>query len=210
MANWRDIAACASVRIVSFFVTNAARAALEFSALSSSTAAWSTKPFFASSAIDFRAGSACLPARHTTTSKMVRSLVLLVVTVFAVGFFTGCASTSPTYASGETLHGMASWYGAEQGRETSSGERFNPHLLTAAHRHLPFGSIVRVTNEQNGCSVDVRINDRGPWTGNDRIIDVSSAAADILQMKQAGVVPVDVEVISLGRRAPRALSVTVQ
>jgi rare lipoprotein A len=141
---------------------------------------------------------------------MIRSYFCVAAAIGLVALLSGCAGTSPTYASGETLHGMASWYGAEQGRETSSGERFNPHLLTAAHRHLPFGSIVRVTNEQNGCSVDVRINDRGPWTGDDRIIDVSSAAADILQMKQAGVVPVDVEVISLGLRAPRAMTVTIQ
>ncbi len=93
--------------------------------------------------------------------------------------------------------GLASWYGAEQGRHTASGERFNPHLLTAAHRHLPFGTVVRVTNCVNGCCVDVRINDRGPWGDGDRIIDLSSAAAEVLQMKRSGVVPVEVEVIEL-------------
>jgi rare lipoprotein A len=71
------------------------------------------------------------------------------------------------------------------------------HLLTAAHRRLPFGSMVRVTNKLNGRSVVVRINDRGPWADDDRIIDVSSAAADILQMKRSGIVPVEVEVLSL-------------
>ena len=71
-------------------------------------------------------------------------------------------------------------------------------LLTAAHRHLPFGTIVRVTNRLNGESVEVRINDRGPWTGDNRIIDVSSAAADALQMKKAGIVPVEIEVVQLG------------
>src|SRR5471030_1547189 len=78
---------------------------------------------------------------------------------------------------------------------SASGERFNPRLLTAAHRHLPFGTIVRVTNRLNGLSVEVRINDRGPYSDDDRIIDVSSAAADVLKMKKEGIVPVEVEVI---------------
>lgn len=101
------------------------------------------------------------------------------------------------YHEGETQRGMASWYGSENGRQTSSGERFDPRKLTAAHRHLPFGTIVRVTNELNGLSVDVRINDRGPFGDGDRIIDVSSAAADELQMKKAGIVPVEIEVVEL-------------
>jgi rare lipoprotein A len=94
-------------------------------------------------------------------------------------------------------HGLASWYSIKDGIHTASGERFDDHKLTAAHRHLPFGTIVRVTNEQNGRTVDVRINDRGPWTGG-RLIDLSSSAADILDMKRAGVVPVDVEILQLG------------
>jgi rare lipoprotein A (peptidoglycan hydrolase) len=98
---------------------------------------------------------------------------------------------------GETQHGMASWYGVEQGRHTASGERFNPHALTAAHKHLPFGTIVRVTNELNGCCVDVRINDRGPWR-HGRIIDVTDEAANILQMKKLGTVPVTITIIKLG------------
>jgi rare lipoprotein A len=103
------------------------------------------------------------------------------------------------YHEGETQRGLASWYGPEQqGHLTASGERFDEHEFTAAHRHLPFGTIVRVTNRLNGASVDVRINDRGPFGDGDRIIDVSSAAADVLQMKGAGLVPVEIEVIRLG------------
>jgi rare lipoprotein A len=102
------------------------------------------------------------------------------------------------YREGETERGLASWYGQDQGRATASGERFNARQLTAAHRHLPFGTLVRVTNRMNGLSVDVRINDRGPWGDDDRIIDVSSAAADVLHMKRAGLVPVEIEVIHLG------------
>jgi rare lipoprotein A len=139
---------------------------------------------------------------------MVRSLFLMALAGLVAIFISGCASVSPTYSDGETLHGKASWYGYEQGRHTASGETFNPHLLTAAHRHLPFGTIVRVTNMDNGLSVDVRINDRGPYSDGDRIIDVSSAAADILQMKKAGIVPVEVEVVSLASPAPRAIAVT--
>ena len=140
---------------------------------------------------------------------MLRLLSFVVLTGLVLSLLSGCASESTTFNNGETLHGLASWYGYEQGRHTASGETFNPHLLTAAHRHLPFGTIVRVTNMNNGLSVDVRINDRGPYADDDRIIDVSSAAADILQMKKAGIVPVEVEVVSLARPAPRPTAVTV-
>ena len=73
--------------------------------------------------------------------------------------------------------GLASWYGAElAGHRTASGERFDPSDLTAAHRSLPLGSHVRVTDERTGRSVVVRINDRGPYSGG-RVIDLSQAAA---------------------------------
>ena len=73
--------------------------------------------------------------------------------------------------------GMASYYGRRfHGRPTASGERFDMNAMTAAHRTLPFGSLVEVTNPRNGKKVTVRINDRGPFHGN-RVIDVSRAAA---------------------------------
>lgn len=76
--------------------------------------------------------------------------------------------------------GIASWYGPGfHGRKTASGETFNMDALTAAHRWLPFGSLVRVQNMINGRSVDVRINDRGPFI-KQRIIDLSRAAAKAL------------------------------
>jgi len=91
-------------------------------------------------------------------------------------------------------HGMASWYGSEeQGERTANGETFDRHKFTAASRHLPFNTLVRVTNRQNGRSVEVRINDRGPFK-RDRVIDLSEAAAARLQMKSSGVAPVDIEV----------------
>ncbi len=109
----------------------------------------------------------------------------------------GCATDSTRAQMGAVQTGYASWYGAESGPLTASGERFDEHKLTAAHRRLPFGTIVRVTNEANGRCVDVRINDRGPWTVGNRIIDVSSSAADELDMKRSGIVPVRVEVVAL-------------
>jgi rare lipoprotein A len=91
--------------------------------------------------------------------------------------------------------GIASWYGLEEeGRLTSSGEIFNRHDFTAASRHLPFNTIVRVTNERNGRSVDVRINDRGPFVKG-RILDLSEAAADTLHMQKSGVAPVKIELV---------------
>ncbi|MBB6426148.1 septal ring lytic transglycosylase RlpA family protein [Sphingopyxis sp. JAI128] len=82
--------------------------------------------------------------------------------------------------------GMASYYGNElAGNRTASGERFDPGQLTAAHRTLPFGSMVRVTNMSNGDSVIVRINDRGPFSRG-RVIDVSQAAAREIGMHRSG------------------------
>lgn len=87
--------------------------------------------------------------------------------------------------------GKASWYGAfHHGRRTASGERFDMHALTAAHRTLPLGTRLRVTNLTNGRSVDVRVNDRGP-TIPSRIIDVSRGVAVALDAVAAGVFPVE-------------------
>jgi len=92
--------------------------------------------------------------------------------------------------------GLASWYGAEeQGKRTADGETFNRHRFTAASRHLPFNTLVHVTNEENGRTVDVRINDRGPFVKG-RILDLSEAAADTLDMKKSGTAPVKIEVIT--------------
>ena len=87
----------------------------------------------------------------------------------------------------EAQSGRASWYGPGfQGRRTANGERFNTHALTAAHRRLPFGTRVRVTNTSNGRSVVVRINDRGPFIKG-RVIDLSKAAAKQLGFVSSGV-----------------------
>jgi rare lipoprotein A len=92
--------------------------------------------------------------------------------------------------------GLASWYGQGfHGKRTASGEVFNQEQFTAAHRTLPWGSRVKVINLANGKSVEVRINDRGPF-GKGRIIDVSRAAARILGIVESGVAAVRVEWIS--------------
>lgn len=92
--------------------------------------------------------------------------------------------------------GIASWYGAEfHGKSTANGEKFDKHELTAAHRTLQLPSLVRVTNLENGRSLIVRVNDRGPFSKG-RIIDVSSKAADLLGFKNNGTARVKVQVLA--------------
>jgi rare lipoprotein A len=100
--------------------------------------------------------------------------------------------TEATYRVTSSQTGMASYYGSESGSQTASGARFNPRAMTAAHRSLPFGTKVRVTNKRNGKSVIVTINDRGPFIRG-RIIDLSTSAAGVIDMRSAGVAPVLVE-----------------
>jgi len=93
------------------------------------------------------------------------------------------AVASPALAKGDGKCGHASWYALTS--KTASGERMNPAKLTAAHRSLPFGTKVEVTNKRNGKSVVVRINDRGPFIKG-RMIDVSKAAAANIGMVRSG------------------------
>ena len=96
----------------------------------------------------------------------------------------------------QVVQGAASWYGPGfYGRTTANGERFRKGTLTAAHRTLPFGTKVRVTNLSNGRSVVVRINDRGPFKYH-RVIDLAHGAAEELQMMKAGEIPVRIEIIN--------------
>jgi rare lipoprotein A len=110
--------------------------------------------------------------------------------------------------SGYIEEGNASWYGVPfHGRHASNGEIYDMYKLTAAHRTLPFETMVRVTNLNNGKSTVVRITDRGPFVDN-RVIDLSLAAAREVDSVGAGVVPVRVEV--LGGVDPTAGFFTVQ
>jgi rare lipoprotein A (peptidoglycan hydrolase) len=105
--------------------------------------------------------------------------------------------------------GVASWYGADfHGRTTSNGEVYDMDAFTAAHRTLPFGSRVRVTNQENGRQVVVRINDRGPFVAG-RIIDLSRAAATLLDMLGPGTVPVRLEVLAPATPEQRVFAVQV-
>ena len=120
-------------------------------------------------------------------------------------FVTGWASPRSSNAGGPVsptqLDGVASYYGKDHhGKKTANGEIFDMNKLTAAHRSLPFGSQVKVTNLSNQRSVIVRINDRGPYYGG-RIIDLSQAAAERLGMITAGITKVKVEVLEAKRSA---------
>jgi len=112
-----------------------------------------------------------------------------------------CATTAPPPPAQqpEILHGVASWYGQEfAGRTTANGEIFDPLLLTAAHRTLPFGTVLDVRNSKTGRVVRVRVNDRGPFVGN-RMIDLSYAAAQQIGLVEPGSGDVDLYVVQLGR-----------
>jgi rare lipoprotein A len=111
---------------------------------------------------------------------------------------TSLADAQPLTATGPTAAGFhetgrASWYGRFfHGRRTANGERYDMHALTAAHRTLPLGSYVKVTNPADDSSVIVRINDRGPFARG-RVIDLSLAAATALHMAHAGTARVQIE-----------------
>jgi rare lipoprotein A len=118
---------------------------------------------------------------------------------------TGTVTTGPIYdedlEAGEMLQaGIASWYGPKfHGRTTANGETYNMEDFTAAHKTLPFNTIVRVTNQSNNRSVDVRINDRGPYVG-DRVIDLSRRAADEINMIGPGTADVTIHLLQTGDR----------
>ena len=104
--------------------------------------------------------------------------------------------TQPAIPGQYVEEGVASWYGVPfNGHRTSNGEIYDMHEFTAAHRTLPFGSLVRVTNLRNGMQTEVRINDRGPFVAN-RVIDLSLSAAQAIGMVGPGTAPVRLEVIS--------------
>lgn len=116
--------------------------------------------------------------------------------VLAALTFTGCGVRAPAPpAHGVPQTGMASWYGPGfHGHPTTSGEPYNQHDLTAAHPTLPLGTRVRVTNLDNGRSVEVRINDRGPFL-KERAIDLSYAAAHAIGVVGPGTAPVRIETV---------------
>lgn len=142
----------------------------------------------------------------------MRSRIVAVAAMVVLAY--GCATSAPAPAPAApaTLHGIASWYGEEfAGRTTANGEIFDPRSLTAAHRTLPFGTVLDITNPKTSQSVRVRINDRGPYIGN-RIIDLSYAAAQQIGLIEPGVGEVDIKVVKIGsgeREPPAPFDVTI-
>jgi rare lipoprotein A len=116
---------------------------------------------------------------------------IVFVTTAVVLFVYGLMEFHDLYS----MTGIASWYGRRfMGKKTASGEVFDPEKMTAAHRRLAMGTLVRVTNLKNGRQVMVRINDRGPYIPG-RIIDLSRAAARTMDMIERGLAPVRMEIV---------------
>jgi rare lipoprotein A len=131
--------------------------------------------------------------KHAAPSSTIRK-VLMTVRRFAQAFSLYCVFALPHGAVSHAVaqSGIASVYSYKGGR-TANGETSHPHALTAAHRSLPFGTMVRVTNRKNGRTVTVRINDRGPFV-HGRIIDLTPTAAQMLGF--SGLAPVMIEVVN--------------
>jgi len=141
------------------------------------------------------------------TARLLTSAALAITAIVV----TGCGGAAPRFTTGEDipvattskaqmhqLAGIASYYSDEfHGRKTSNGETFDMHELTAAHRTLPFNTKVKVTNLENGKSIVVRINDRGPFKDN-RVIDVSLEGAKQIGLIANGTASVRLEILELG------------
>ena len=116
------------------------------------------------------------------------------------------AVSTPAATGGDVTEGKVAFYGKKfAGRRTASGEAFNPGALTMAHKTLPFGTLVKVTNLKNNKSVTVRVNDRGP-SQPERVGDLSRAAASKIRMLRSGVIDAKLEVVGMSkmRRAAKA------
>ncbi|MCP1660842.1 septal ring lytic transglycosylase RlpA family protein [Neisseria perflava] len=156
-----------------------------------------------------------------TFSKKTLSAALLGLAISALSLNTASAGGKVYKVAGKTyktMHAMpasftqtgrASWYGNQfHGRKTASGERYNMHAMTAAHRTLPLGSMVKVTNTQTGKSVIVKVNDRGPFHGN-RVMDLSRAAASQLGFVNQGTAHVKIEPVGAAKSAAAAKNIFV-
>ncbi|NJB68094.1 rare lipoprotein A [Desulfobaculum xiamenense] len=112
-------------------------------------------------------------------------------------------------ADGYRDSGLASWYGEPfHGRKTSNGETYNMYAMTCAHKILPMNTVVRVTNRNNGKSVVLRVNDRGPFVGT-RIVDLSYAGAKQIGVLGPGTAPVTLEAVGMAGDSPRSVSQTM-
>jgi len=129
---------------------------------------------------------------------MTFNLKTLIISIFSIILISSCSvkKKSESHTKEKIFQkGEASWYGPGfNGKKTANGETFNMYKLTAAHKKLPFGTKVKVTNLQNGKSVVVRINDRGPFVKG-RVIDLSKKAAQQIGLIQAGHAPVSIVIL---------------
>lgn len=139
---------------------------------------------------------------------MINSSTIFFICIVSFSLqMSACQSDSKDELSDNLLQeGTASWYGPGfDGRLTSSRERYDQTKLTAAHRTLPFGTIVEVINMENDSTVQVEINDRGPYAGN-RIIDLSKAAAEEIDLLESGLTEVQLRLIEAGGDIPEDLN----
>jgi rare lipoprotein A len=137
--------------------------------------------------------------KNTRSRRLLSVAGVVLVILFGVTI-TPCGSAQQAAQASPPHHwyqiGRASWYGGFfQGRETANGENFDMYAMTCAHRSLPMGALVRVTNLENNRSVVVRVNDRGP-VPRSRVIDLSYAAARLLGFSKQGLAPVRLELIT--------------
>ena len=147
--------------------------------------------------------------RESRTLLRRTSPLSVLAAALLVSFLAGCAARSrpPATPPDGMAFGQASWYGIEErGRPTANGERMDPGGMTAAHRTLPFGTIIAVTDLDTGRVVEVRINDRGPFIAG-RIIDLSHEAARQLGIVQRGVARVMLTVVELASEPPFTVQV---
>src|SRR5208283_2374735 len=148
-------------------------------------------------------GAATLFHLKPKPSGFSRTLCLLALMLMATPTITLCSKMKkpPVW--------VASWYGKEMGKITANGEPYNPKFLTVAHRTLPFGTILRLTNIRNGRSILATVNDRGPWIQG-RELDVSEGSAIALGFKRQGIAYLQAEVLQYGNskyryRAPQVV-----
>jgi len=129
---------------------------------------------------------------------MIHRIAPIFLALVAGGVLAGCGSSAPRFVAPREMEGVASYYAEEfNGRKTANGEVYDMHALTAAHRTLPFNTKLRVSNLNNGRSVIVRVNDRGPFKES-RILDLSLEAARRLGITREGTARVKIEIVELG------------
>lgn len=130
---------------------------------------------------------------------MLKKLIAVLFSI-TLSITTIKTTAATTHSKQFAQSGWASWYGRQfHGRTTANGEKFNMHGMTAAHKTLPLGCIIRVTNKSNGKSVVVKVNDRGPFVG-DRVLDLSYGASKALGFTDKGLTKVHIEVLELPKK----------